>query len=99
MFRHYKYLKILTITVVFQILFFNIIVIYDVGLFPENNVAHKQMIIKKLHINDYCLSTESRHTRHISMQDLVAAFQDYPGFYDHFPSSSFIQSSDSIKFK
>ncbi|PWJ39106.1 hypothetical protein [Sediminitomix flava] len=43
-------------------------------------------------LTDFCLTTESRHTRHLSMPETIAPFQDLPGFHDHFPSSSFFQA-------
>lgn len=46
---------------------------------------------------DLCLVTESRHTRHISLPEPIAPFQDMPGFYDHFPSSTFIQPPPHFK--
>jgi len=46
-------------------------------------------IAARLLLTDFCFSTESRHTRHIALPELVAPFQDLPGFHDHFPSSSF----------
>lgn len=54
-------------------------------------VDHKRQIASRLLLTDYCLSTESRHTRHISMPEWLAPFQDVPGFHDHFPSSSFMR--------
>ena len=41
-------------------------------------------------LTDLCLSTESRHTRNLSQIELIAPFQDAPGYHDHFPSSTFI---------
>jgi len=49
----------------------------------------KRKVVKRFILSDYCLSTESRHTRHLSMPELIAPFQDFPGYHDHFPSSSF----------
>jgi hypothetical protein len=45
-------------------------------------------------LTDLCLSTESRHTRHLSQPELIAPFQDAPGYLDHFPSSTFIRTSN-----
>ena len=45
-------------------------------------------------LTDLCLSTESRHTRHLSQPELIAPFQDAPGYLDHFPSSTFISASN-----
>jgi hypothetical protein len=41
-------------------------------------------------LTDLCVCTESRHTRHISLPEPLAPFQDLPGFHDHFPSSTFL---------
>lgn len=62
-------------------------------------ISSRQQIFQKLALSDYCLSTESRHTRHLSNPDLIAPFQDYPGYLDHFPSSSFFQLSPPQKQK
>jgi hypothetical protein len=42
-------------------------------------------------LTDFCLSTESRHTRHFTMPELIAPFQDFPAYHEHFPSSTFMQ--------
>lgn len=61
-------------------------------LTPSDKRYHtERTIAKKLLLTDLCLSTESRHTRHISMPEWIAPFQDLPGYHDHFPSSSFFQ--------
>lgn len=52
--------------------------------------AAKQQLAKRFLLTDYCLSTESRHTRHLNFPELIAPFQDVPGGHDHFPSSSFL---------
>lgn len=57
----------------------------------------QSQIASRFLLTDLCLSTESRHTRHISQPELMAAFQDIPGFYDHFPSSSFFRLPDNGK--
>jgi hypothetical protein len=56
---------------------------------PQQKWQSKQKMMKVLLLTDYCLSTESRHTRHFTMPDYFAPFQDTPAFYEHFPSSSF----------
>ncbi len=61
----------------------------------EKKIQHfsqKKQLVQKLLLTDYCLSTESRHTRHISMTDIIAPFQDLPAYLEHFPSSSFFQN-------
>jgi len=56
---------------------------------PENTKTHTAIASRFL-LTDLCLSTESRHTRHLSRPELIAPFQDAPGYIDHFPSSTFI---------
>ncbi|MCU0447238.1 MAG: hypothetical protein MUE85_20270 [Microscillaceae bacterium] len=57
----------------------------------------KNALMKRFLLTDYCLSTESRHTRHLSMPEWIAPFQDLPGFYEHFPSSSFLVAPRELK--
>ena len=47
-------------------------------------------IVKELQLTDLCLFTEARYTRHPSMADFHAPFQDHPGALDHFPSGSLV---------
>ena len=47
-------------------------------------------VAARFFLTDLCLSTESRHTRNLSQIELIAPFQDAPGYHDHFPSSTFI---------
>jgi hypothetical protein len=54
-------------------------------------LQQQQTIAQKLLLSDVCLTTESRHTRHISMPEWIAPFQDFPAYLEHFPSSSFYQ--------
>ncbi len=73
-----------------------IIVVLTMFVFPwqgqrKANYAHKRALLQKFNLSDYCLSTESRHTRHINFPELIAPFQDLAGFHDHFPSSSFFK--------
>lgn len=56
----------------------------------QANYTAKRQIVQRFLLTDYCLSTESRHTRHIALPEIIAPFQDLPGYHDHFPSSSFI---------
>jgi hypothetical protein len=52
----------------------------------------KRNLATKLLLLDFCISTESSHTRHFTMPTILAPFQDFPAYYEHFPSSSFIQT-------
>lgn len=54
------------------------------------NYQAKNQIVRRFLLTDYCFTTESRHTRHISLPDWIAPFQDLPTYHEHFPSSSFL---------
>ncbi len=54
-------------------------------------LEQEQRLVQSLKLSDLCLVTESRHTRHISLPEPVAPFQDLPGYHDHFPSSTFLR--------
>lgn len=56
-----------------------------------SRVENERQLVQSLQLSDLCLVTESRHTRHISQPEPVAAFQDFPGYHDHFPSSTFLR--------
>ncbi len=56
----------------------------------RSEAAVRGQIVKALTLTDLCLVTESRYTRHPSMADRHAAFQEHPLALDHFPSGSFI---------
>lgn len=47
-------------------------------------------LARRLNLTDLCLFTEARYTRHPSMADNHAAFQEHPASFDHFPSGSFL---------
>ena len=57
----------------------------------NTTLPDRQTIAQTLLLSDVCLTTESRHTRHISMPEWIAPFQDFPAYLEHFPSSSFYQ--------
>ncbi|MEJ2052336.1 MAG: hypothetical protein P8X42_00335 [Calditrichaceae bacterium] len=57
----------------------------------NTGTTRKAAIASRFLLTDLCLSTESRHTRRLSQPELIAPFQDAPGYMDHFPSSTFIQ--------
>jgi hypothetical protein len=59
-------------------------------------LKNKKALVKRFMLTDYCLSTESRHTRHIGLPEIIAPFQDFPAYHEHFPSSSFFQKTDSF---
>jgi len=47
-------------------------------------------LVRELKLTDLCLFTEARYTRHPSMADYHAAFQEHPVALDHFPSGSLL---------
>ncbi|MCK5853485.1 hypothetical protein KAH27_10700 [bacterium] len=80
------------------------VVVVSAVLFKHNlyrpDLGAEKRIAAKLHLTDICLSTESRHTRNIAFPlELCAPFQDIPGYFDHFPSSTFIRPQKEILFK
>ncbi len=46
--------------------------------------------LTELQLTDLCLVTEARHTRHPSLADRHAPFQEHPLALEFFPSGSFI---------
>jgi hypothetical protein len=57
----------------------------------ERRLQDEAAVMQKLQLTDLCLATESRHTRNIALPELMAPFQDMPGYHDHFPSSTFLK--------
>ena len=55
-----------------------------------SSIAVSAGLVKEFRLTDLCLFTEARYTRHPSMADLHAPFQDHPGALDHFPSGSLV---------
>jgi hypothetical protein len=56
----------------------------------EATITANAQLVGRLTITDLCLFTEARYTRHPSMADLHAPFQDHPLAMDHFPSGSLV---------
>jgi hypothetical protein len=54
----------------------------------REGVRERRAIVKVLALTDLCLFTEARYTRHPSMADRHAPFQDHPLGLDHFPSGA-----------
>lgn len=48
----------------------------------------RREIVRVLGLTDLCLVTEARYSRHPSMADRHAPFQDHPLALDHFPSGA-----------
>ena len=52
------------------------------------SMNRRAMLVRQLGLSDLALFTEARYTRHLSLADRHAAFQDHPTSFDHFPSGS-----------
>lgn len=57
--------------------------------------AANRELVKTLRLTDLCLFTEARYTRHPSMADYHAPFQEHPAALDHFPSGSMLLPAKS----
>lgn len=79
-----KFFLLLFVQLIILIIFFSMA--DDAGARLQKNSA----IANAFLLSDVCLSTESRHSRHPALPDMIAPFQNFPGFYDHYISSSFI---------
>jgi len=51
-----------------------------------DSLHRRREIVRVLTLTDLCLFTEARYTRHPSMADLHAPFQEHPMAREHFPS-------------
>lgn len=54
----------------------------------EAGRIYRSQLVAELGLTDLCLFTEARYTRHLSMADNHAAFQDHPVALEHFPSGA-----------
>ncbi|TAE18511.1 MAG: hypothetical protein EAZ95_03930 [Bacteroidetes bacterium] len=70
---------------------------YGACLPTRAHYAQKRAVANRYLLTDYCLSTESRHVRHIALPEPIAPFQDLPAYHEHFPSSSFFWSKDLMR--
>ncbi|SDZ82146.1 hypothetical protein SAMN05660420_00477 [Desulfuromusa kysingii] len=61
-----------------------------VGTTQSSDPSAKRQLVKVLGISDLSLSSEARYTRHPTQADVFAAFQDFPGAFEHFPTGSMI---------
>jgi len=52
--------------------------------------AARSRLVRELQLTDLCLVTEARYTRHPTMADTHAPFQDHPLSLEHFPSGALI---------
>lgn len=54
-------------------------------------------LVRELGLSDLALFTEARFTRHLSLADLHAPFQDHPTSFDHFPSTSLVLPPEHLR--
>ncbi len=59
--------------------------------------AARAAMVRRLGLTDLVLSTEARYTRHPSMADRFAPFQDHPHAFDHFPSGSVVAPPPALR--
>jgi hypothetical protein len=52
--------------------------------------ASSRDLVRRLQLTDLCLFTEARYTRHPTMADHHAPFQDHPMALEHFPTGSLV---------
>jgi hypothetical protein len=64
----------------------------DAGCLQE-----KVNLVQKVGLTDLCLFTEASYTRHLSLADFHAAFQDSPMALEHFPSGSLVTHPTAAK--
>jgi len=50
--------------------------------------AANRQWVSDLGLSDLCLATEARYTRHLSLADAHAPFQDHPMALEHFPTGA-----------
>ncbi len=71
------------------ILLVGFVVVGHRSLGENTRISGEQSLVRTLYLTDFCLATESRHTRHIALPEPIAPFQDVPAYLDHFPTSTF----------
>lgn len=54
-------------------------------------------LVGELGLSDMALFTEARFTRHLSLADRHAPFQDHPTSFDHFPSTSLVLPPEHLR--
>ena len=57
-------------------------------LSADEHRSYRRLLVADLRLTDICLFTEARYTRHLSMADGHAPFQDHPVALEHFPSGA-----------
>lgn len=53
-------------------------------------LTHSAALVGWLGLTDLALFTEARYTRHLSLADRFAPFQDHPAALEHFPSGALV---------
>lgn len=53
-------------------------------------LTFNRALVRQLTLTDLALWTEARYTRHPSLADFFAPFQDSPAAFEHFPAGSII---------
>ncbi|MBU0498845.1 MAG: hypothetical protein KJ558_02725 [Gammaproteobacteria bacterium] len=59
--------------------------------------GHGVELVRELGLSDLALFTEARYTRHLSLADSHAAFQDHPLALDHFPTASLAAPPEHLR--
>lgn len=70
-----------------------LLILLDAGRMAALRSADRQsglILAKRLQLTDPALFTEARYTRHLSLADRHAAFQDHPMALEHFPAGSMV---------
>ncbi len=61
-------------------------------------LAEERRQVRAYGLTDLVLFTDARYTRHPSMADRNAPFQDYPQALEHFPSGSLMPPPPHVRF-
>ena len=61
------------------------------------DASQSVQLTNELGLSDLALFTEARYTRHLSLADYHAAFQDHPLALDHFPTASLAAPPDHLR--
>ncbi|HIJ94228.1 MAG TPA: hypothetical protein HPP94_00505 [Desulfuromonadales bacterium] len=83
---------------------FSLVLLMSLALHARSVRAHadaglnrQSALVKSLQLTDLCLTTEARYTRHPSLADRHAAYQDHPLSLEHFPSGSLIMPPPHLR--
>jgi len=83
-----RYLIATAAAAVLLCFFFFVVPLLPVSSTTAEEQSERARLVQSLHITDLCLFTEASYTRHLSLADRFAAFQDHPLALEHFPSGS-----------